>query len=157
MSKYKVYPGVKGKVQCFSEELLKKFDEPARKKVKEVLGSFVIDNPNPYGQDLIIKSDKCKYKYLELQVCNQWVNEPYPYDKVYIYARKIRYNSNTLFLTLSRDLKWGYLFDTIELKKNNVQPRRFKKYSREFVYDIPWHRLTKVYMNTIDVLTFELL
>ena len=157
MGKYKIYPGVKGKVQQFNEELLKKFDEPARKKVKEVLGDFVIDNPDPYAQDMIIKSDNCKYKYLELQVCNQWITEPYPYARVYIYARKIKYDNDTLFLTLSKNMQWGYLFDTSEIKKYDIQPRRFKKYSREFVYDIPWHRVTKVYMKTLDTLTFELL
>lgn len=39
----------------------------------------------------------------------------------------------------------GYLFDTTKLDKN--KPRRFKKYSREFVYDIPWNQVMLVHME----------
>lgn len=157
MSKLKEYNGIQGKVKCFDEELLKKFDFPARNKIKQIMGSFVADNPEEHGQDLLITSNNCKYKYLELQVCAQWVNEKYPYDKLFIYARKIKYNSDTLFMTLSRNLKWGYLFDTYKIKKEKVNPRRFKKYSREFVYDIPWCHTVPVSIDNLDELTFELL
>ena len=157
MSAYKTYYNVEGKVKKFDSIMLDKFDVPARNKVKEILGSFVEDNENILAQDLIIKSNKCKYKYLELQVCTHWVNEKFPYNKIYIYARKIRYGDDTLFMTLSRDLKWGFLFDTTIIKKEEHKPRRFKKYSREFVYDIPWHCVVPINMETLDVLTFELL
>lgn len=157
MSKLKEYYGVQGKVKCFDDNLLQKFDVPARDKVKEVLGEFVADNPDQFGQDLLFTSNKCKYKYLELQVCAQWVNEKYPYDKLYIYARKIKYDKDTLFMTLSRNLKWGYLFDTQKIKKEENTPRRFKKYSREFVYDIPWHHSVPITMDTLDEFTFELI
>ena len=141
----------------FKQKLFDKYDTPARNKLKEVLGDYIEDNPNKYAQDFIIKSDKCKYKYLEVQVCSTWSGgSKYPYEKVWIFERKSVYNydSSTLFITLSRDLKEGYLFDIDSIK--GIKPRRMKKYSREFVYDIPWHRVLKVHTCVLDRETIEL-
>lgn len=157
MSKLKDYYGIEGKTKAFDEYLLNKYDAPAKEKVKCALGNFVIDNPDIYSQDLIITSDKCRYKYLELQVCTQWIGDKYPHDKVFIYARKIKYGADTLFLTLNRHMTKGFLFDTTKIKKENIKPRRLKKYSREYVYDIPWNQIIPIYLDNIDILTFELL
>lgn len=146
----KDYFGIQGKTKAFEERLLEKYDEPAREKVKNALGDIVADNPDVYAQDLIITSNRCNYRFLELQVCAQWINDNFPYPNVYIYARKIKYDSDTLFLTLNRDMTMGYLFDTRLLKKENRKPRRFKKYSREFVYDIPWHQVLKIHLSNVD-------
>ena len=157
MSKYTKYKDVEGSVKRFDKDLLDKYDAPARDKLKEVLGEILIDNPNVYGADFLInqKTCKCKYKYLEVQVCSQWVGEAYPYNNLYIYARKITYGDDTLFITLDRELTEGYLFDLSAIREN--KPRRFKKYSREFVYDIPWHRAVHIYLDNVDIMTFEML
>lgn len=135
----------KGKIRKFNEELYKKYDIPAREKIKQVLSEYIADNPDKYGADMLIKSDKCKYKYLELQVCTQWTENKYPHDNIFIWERKGKYNDDTLFLTFNKDLTMGYIFDTSKLDKN--KPRRLKKYSREFVYDIPWNQVMLVYMK----------
>lgn len=138
----------------FSKKLFDKYDIPARQKLKEVLGDFIEDNPDQYKQDFIIKSDICKYKYLEVQVCAGWINEKYPMDTLWVYSRKSVYPSDTLFITLSKNLKYGYIFDADSFK--DVKPRRLKKYSREMVYDIPWGRLMKIFIETLDKETIEL-
>ena len=145
---------IKSQRSKFSIKLFEKYDIPARQKLKETLGEFIEENPDPYKQDFIIKSPDCKYKYLEVQVCASWINEKYPMDTVWVYARKSIYPSDTLFITLSKNLKHGFIFDADSFK--NINPRRLKKYSRELVYDVPWGRLMKVSMDTLDKETIEL-
>jgi len=48
----------------FNDVMYNKYDTPARNIIKKQLGDFVKDNPDIYGQDLIITSPTCKYKYL---------------------------------------------------------------------------------------------
>lgn len=137
-----------GKKSCFSEELFNKYDIPARDKIKKVLGDFVIDNPDKYGQDLIITDSTCKYKYLELQVCADWVGDKYPFNNVFVYERKHKYGNDTLFLTLSKHFDKGYIFDANSFK--DAKPRRIKKYSKEYVYDIPWNKVMHVYIDNLE-------
>lgn len=154
LSKYVRNKNIKGKHKKFDYQLHYKYDVPARNKVKEVLGDFVKDNPDEYQQDMIITSPTCRYKYLEIQVVSRWIGERYPYNTVYIYERKAKYGEDTLFLTLNRDLTKGFIFDNTSIKGTN--PRRFKKYSREFVYDIPWCNVMTIYMSQLDKETVEL-
>jgi hypothetical protein len=144
--------GMIGIRRKFNDELHDKYDVPARQAIKDALGDFVIDHPDEYAQDLIINSPTCSYKYLEVQVCTTWLDK-YPYDTVHIYARKARYDDDTLFITLNRAMTKGYIFSVGDMK---LVPRRLKKYSREFVYDIPWGRCMLVYLNSIDRETIEL-
>ena len=154
MRKYYKTSYILGKHPVFSQELFEKYDTPARNKLKEVLKDFIEDNPDTKQQDFIIKSDACKYKFLEVQVCANWIEDRFPYDKVYIHARKAHYGEDTVFLTMNKFLSRGYLFDAKSFK--NSTPRRLKKYSREYVYDIPWNQVLLVYINTLDKETFEL-
>lgn len=135
----------------FKQKLLDKYDVPARDKVKDKLKDYVIDNPDIYQQDLIITGDTCKYKYLELQVCCQWVNHKFPFDTPYLYARKAKYytkDNDTLFFLLNKHMTSGYLFDVKSLE--NIKPKRIKKYSREFIYEIPWNRCLLVPMEDLS-------
>jgi len=132
----------------FDEYLFEKYDIPARNTIKSILGDFVIDNPDKYEQDLIITDSECKYKFLELQVCATWISDSYPFKTLFVYERKKRYDNDTLFLTLSKNFDQGYLFDAKSFK--DAKPRRIKKYSREYVYDIPWNRAVKVFTRTLD-------
>jgi len=152
MSKYIYNPRLKGKHRVFSQEMFDKYDIPARDKIKRVLTDFVSDHPDDKKQDLVITDPECKYKYLELQVCPSWIGETYPYEKVTVYERKSHYGEDTLFLTLNHDLSKGHLFNVKNFKE--MTPHRLKKYSREFVYDIPWNRVMTVY---IDDLTSDLI
>ena len=100
-----------------------------------------MDNPNPLAPDLLILNKKSNYKYLELQVCTNWINK-FPYDNVYIFERKVKYGKDCLFLTLNRNLTEGYIFDISSLQYQ--KPRRIKKYSRDFVFDIPWRKCINI-------------
>lgn len=150
MSKYVYDSTLIGKHSKFDQEMCDKYDKPARDKLKEILKNFVMDNPNIYRQDLIINDESCKYKYLEIQVCTNWISDKFPYPNVYIYERKNKYDTGTLFITLNKFLNRCYIFDYESIK--NVKPVRMKKYSREFIYNIPWHRV--MYFE-IDNLTPE--
>lgn len=145
---------IKGYRTKFNEKLHEKYDIPARNKLKETLGDYIIEHPNKYKQDFIINSNTCKYKYLEVQVCSKWINEIYPMNTLWVYARKSLYQNDTLFITLNNNLKYGYIFDADSFK--NITPRRMKKYSREFVYDIPWNKTMKVFISQLDKETIEL-
>jgi hypothetical protein len=142
MSKYVFNNTLVGKKSRFSEEMFIKYDIPARDRIKKSLGDFVEDNPDMYKQDLVIKDDDYKYKYIELQVCSGWIGNTYPYEKVWVYERKGCYDVDTLFITLNHDLSRCFIFDAASFK--NTKPRRIKKYGREFVFDIPWNRIMPI-------------
>jgi hypothetical protein len=134
------------KIKPFDKQLHDKYDIPARQKIKSILHDYIDNNKDIYGADMIINSNGLsKYKYLELQVCSCWKTEKFPYDNVFIWERKGRYDNDTLFLTLNCDLTMGYLFDISKIDKN--KPRRLKKYSREFVYDIPRNQALLIYLE----------
>jgi len=144
---------LQGKHHAFDQSLFEKYDIPARDKIKNVLGDFVRDNPDIYKQDLIITDENYKYKYLELQVCCNWIDE-YPYEQVYIFERKNCYDENTIFLTLNKNMTKGFIFDATSFK--NTKPRRLKKYSREFVYNVPWHRVMPICIDKLTPENFKL-
>lgn len=135
-----------GKIKKFDEKLYNKYDIPARNIVKEKLGEFVEDNPDIYAEDMILKIPECKYNFLELQVCATWTGQYYPHVKPYVYERKKKFNETTLFMIFSRDMSRALIFDQKSLCD---KPRRLKKYSREYVYEVPNNQ-------TIQFITEEL-
>ena len=68
--------------------------------------------------------------------------------------RTAKYGSDTLFVTLNKHLTRGYVFDADSFK--DTEPKRLKKYSREFVYYVPWYKAMPVYLDTLDMETIEL-
>lgn len=147
-----------GKRKKFSKELSDKYDDPARSRIKEVLGNAVIDNPNPKGADMLIVHPGTKHKYLELQICSNWFGNRFPYDKVYIFARKlVNHGPDTLFLVMNRPMDRGYLFSIDDNDFKFLKKRRLKKWSREWVYDIPWHMCMECTVDDLDTFTLEIL
>lgn len=142
-----------GKIKKFSPLLYEKYDIPARNKVKSKLLEYVEDNPNIYEQDMILKIPECRYKYLELQVCIKWVGDKYPYDKPFVYARKKLFSEDTLFLIFDRHMTLGLLFDKKSLLD---EPRRLKKYSRSFVFEVPWNRILSINIDNLDIDTIKM-
>jgi len=136
-----------GKHKRFDQKLHDKYDIPARKIIKEKLGDWVKDNPDTKKQDLII-TKPFRYKYIEVQINACWEKDKYPHDNLYVYERKGKYADDTLFITLDKLLTSGYLFDR---KSFSSKPRRLKKYSREFVYDIPWRRALPLNIENLSV------
>lgn len=146
-------PNLQGQHKLFDQKLCDTYDAPARKVLKNVLGEFVEDNPNLYQQDMIINSSNCKYKYLEIQVCTTWEKQEYPHKTLFVYERKSKYGPDTLYITLNRFMTRGFLFDRDSF--SGLKPRRLQKYSREFVYDVPWHRVMPVFIDCLDKETVE--
>jgi len=151
--KYKYDSRLVGKRRIFDQKLHDMYDVPARNVIKEKLGDYIMDNPDIYNQDMIFTCDTCRFKYLEIQVITQWRDE-YPYKNVYVYERKAKYGNDTLYLTLNRDLTKGFLFDRKSF--DGVKPRRFIKYSREFVYDIPWNKILPFCVELLSSYVIEL-
>lgn len=154
MGKYYKNPNIVGMRTKFDQKMHDKYDIPARKRIIELLGDYVIENPNIYKQDLIITNKKSKYKYLELQVCTSWIDEIYPFKQPFVYARKCLYEDDTIYLTLNKSMTKGFLFDRKSFRKS--KPRRLRKYSREFVYDIPWCQVITLYLDNLDEDLIEL-
>ena len=154
MSKYVYDNSLQGKHKAFDQRLFDKYDAPARTRLKTILGEFVSDNPDQYKQDLIINDRECKYKYIEIQVCATWIGDNYPFEKVFIYERKSHYGEDTLFLTLNHDMSRGYVFNFKNIKE--IKPRRLKKYSREFVYDVPWNRIMPILIEDLTSDTIKM-
>lgn len=154
MGKYIFDNTLVGKHSAFNQELFNKYDIPARDKIKSVLADFVKDNPDIYQQDLVITDETYKYKYIELQVCVSWIGENFPYDNPYVYERKGRYDEDTLFITLNKSLTRGLIFDAKSFK--NIKPKRLKKYSREFIYIIPWCQVMPIIIDTLTPDTIKL-
>ncbi|AYV81805.1 MAG: hypothetical protein Harvfovirus63_8 [Harvfovirus sp.] len=144
---------VKGKIKKFDIKLYNKYDVPAREKIKKLLADCVKDNPDIYEEDMILDIPNYKYKYLELQVCAKWVNDTFPFDKPFVYARKKLFSDRTIFLLMDRHMTCGFLFDQKSLCD---EARRVKKYSRSFVYEVPWNRVLKVNLDDFDVETLKL-
>jgi hypothetical protein len=146
-SKYRKIKGIEGLVSVFNQELHDKYDIGARNAINEILKDGIIDNPDKYGVDMIFTNNNLKYKYLELQVCTEWEYE-FPYKFPFVYARKMRYANDTLYLTFDKNYKKCLIFDRQSIIE---KPERLKKYSREFVNLIPWHKVLKVNICDLDM------
>lgn len=137
-----------GKRRVFDQDLFNKYDIPAREKVKLALSDFVIDNPDEFQQDLIIIDENYKkYKFIEIQVFTYWTTDYTPEGDVFVYERKAKYEYDTLFITLNKDMTACLIFDAESFKY--TKPRRLKKYSREYVYDIPKFRIVTVKLDRL--------
>ena len=149
ISRFKGY----GLIKKFDINLYNKYDLPARDLLKTKLGDNISDNLDTvYGEDMVITNNKCKYKFIELQVCTGWINEKYPFKYPFIYERKIKFADTTLFIILNKYMTRGLIFDKKKLV--STKPRRLKKYSRYFVYEIPWNRIINFEFDSFD---FDLL
>ena len=137
-----------GKIKKFNPILYDKYDTPARDKIKEKLNGYVQDNPDIYKEDMILNIPSCKYKYLELQVCTHWITDKYPYPNAYVYARKKLFSDDTLFLILDKHMTNALLFDKKSLLS---EPKRLRKYSRIYIYEVPWHRIMMISIDDLDI------
>jgi hypothetical protein len=149
----KPYCKLLGKNKEFDENLYNKYDVPARELMKKCLGDFVKDNPDIYNEDMILEHPDLKYKYLELQVCAHWKYQDYPYKKPFVFERKGHFSDDTLYIIFSQDFSQGLLFDK---KSLNPTPKRKKKYSRTFIYDVEWFRVMRLYFDNFSIETLLL-
>ncbi len=137
-----------GKIKKFDEKLYTKYDIPARELVKEKFGDLIEDNPDIYAEDMIFKDPKCKFKYLELQVCATWTQEKYPYELPFVYERKGHMDEDTLFMLFNQSLSRVMVFSIKGLKE---KPKRLKKYSRYWIYEVPWSCVMQTYTHLLSM------
>jgi hypothetical protein len=144
--------GISGSVKKFDEKLHSKFDIEARNVLKDLLKDNIIDNPNIYKEDMIFNVKTMKkfpYNFLEVQVCGIWSEDKYPYNYPFVYARKMVFSDDTLFVTFNK-----FLSKVIIFSKNAIdtKPSKLKKYDRENIHYVGWNKA--MLLNSSD-LTIE--
>ena len=137
-----------GKIKKFDEKLYNKYDIPAREILKNKLGDKIKDNPDIYAEDMIIDDIDCKYKFLEIQACADWIGEKYPHNKPFVFERKGHFDDKTLFILFDKHLTKALLFAKTSLEKI---PVRTKKYSRYYKYEVPWNKVITVHMENFSI------
>jgi hypothetical protein len=137
-----------GKIKKFDEKLYNKYDIPAREILKNKLGDKIKDNPDIYAEDMIIDDIDCKYKFLEIQACADWIGEKYPHNKPFVFERKGHFDDKTLFILFDKHLTKALLFAKTSLEKI---PVRTKKYSRFYKYEVPWNKVITVHMENFSI------
>jgi hypothetical protein len=151
--KMRTISGVPGKVAKFSQKLHDKYDIEGRNMVKQYLKDDVIDNPDIYGVDMILTKPDFPYKFIEVQVYANWQTDEFPYSKPYIYARKMRYGNDTLFVAYNRNFTKLLMFGRSKIID---KPERLKKYDREFVHYVNWNNVFKINAEDLSMDTIEL-
>lgn len=136
MSKYVKNTHLRGKLKKFDPKLDSAFDIKARHIIKECLNNAIIDNPDPYGEDMMVVTDYIKFGYIELQVYAKW-KDVFPASSPYVYERKMRFNPNTLFVCFNANFSKLVMFSRSSI---DSKAHRFKKYSREFVHYVQWNK-----------------
>lgn len=140
--------GIAGKVKKFDPKLHSKYDLKARDILKNRFPENVQDNPNIYGEDLLFTHDKIPFKFIEVQVCSSW-DDKFPYPFPFVYARKMKFSDDTLFVTFNRTYTKVHVFAKSVI---DIKPSRLKKYAREMVHYVSWYRTFQ--LETCD-LTLE--
>jgi hypothetical protein len=141
---------LKGKIKKFNQKLYNKYDTPARELMKEKLGNIVSDNPDIYAEDMLLNHHK--YKFIELQVCADWIEAAkYPYPEPFVFERKGHFSDDTLYIIFDRHFYNGLLFDKKSLEP---EPVRTKKYSRYYIYPVQWKNVLRF---TVDDLNIDLI
>ena len=144
-------PGIKGRVKAFDINLSNKFDTIAREFIKNKLTDNVIDNPDKYGEDMIVMNTIIPFKYIELQVYGKWIDN-FPYVNPFVYERKMRFCGETLFICFNYHMTRVIMFSksSIQLKKC-----RAEKYSREYIHYVPWNRVFQINADILSLNTIK--
>jgi len=129
--------GIAGNIKKFNKKLYDKYDLCARNIIKNRFPDNVKDNEDIYGEDLMFHSPPIPYKYIEVQVCAKWTSDKYPFLYPFVYARKMRFSQDTLFVTFNQNLTKVIIFGR---KSIDNTPTRLKKYDREMVHYVSWMR-----------------
>lgn len=146
-----IIPGIKGRIKAFDENLSNTFDTKSRDFLKNKLNGSVIDNPDKYGEDMIVVNEEIPFKYIELQVYGKW-KDVFPYGKPFIYERKMRFCGNTLFICFNYDMTKILMFSKSSIESNKY---RAEKYSREYIHYIPWNKVFQLNADTFSLKTLK--
>lgn len=149
---YKKISGMEGKIKVFDQKLSNKFDIKAREIIKQRLGTNVDDNPNMYGEDLIVLANDIPYGYIELQVYGKWTSDKFPFPSPFVYERKMKFCNTTLFICFNAFFDKMILFG-----RKTIHPKKYreKKYSREFIHYVPWNKALMVDTDKFNIDTIK--
>ncbi len=139
--KYKKMNGMLGKIKIFDKKLSDTFDIKSREIIKNMLGGSVDDNPNKYGEDMVVINKMIPYDYIELQVYGKWTDKHFPYNMPFVYERKMKFCEKTLFICFNS--KYDEL---IMFCRTSIHPKKYriKKYSREMICYVPWNQAARI-------------
>lgn len=120
-------------------------DDPARKKVKELLkdsGYNVIDNPKKRGVDILVYDEKGKHvANIECEIKLVWKAADFPYENVQFPERKEKYAIDkvpTVFLMFNNDQS-SYLTvtgDVLITSPKKEVPNKYV-YKGEYFFQVP--------------------
>jgi len=133
--------GIQGRVKKFDKKLHDKYDIDARQVIKNILGDDIKDNGNQFAEDMVFTIKPFPYKYLEIQMLSSWEGEVFPYICPFVYARKMKFSEETLFVTFNKFLSEMIIFSRERI--SNI-PSRLKKYDRELIHYVSWMKCIKI-------------
>lgn len=120
-------------------------DDPARKKVKELLkdsGFNVVDNPKKRGVDILVYDEKGKHvANIEAEIKLVWKAVDFPYDNVQFPERKEKYAIDkvpTVFIMFNHDQS-SYLTvtgDVLITSPKKEVPNKYV-YKGEYFFQVP--------------------
>lgn len=87
----------------FSQELYDQYDKFGRTRVimfYKTLDIDLVDNPDPYGVDLVAYDDGEKIGYVEVEVRASWKSNDFPFDTLHVPERKKKLLANDLHTVL---------------------------------------------------------
>jgi hypothetical protein len=136
------------KIKVFDQKMKDYYENIPRKIIKECLGSYVIDNQNIYKEDMIILNDYLKIKFIEIQVFGKWKNL-FPYEKPFIFSRKLKLDENTLFICFNSDYTKIIMFEKNDLSHKTTHP-----IYNEDIINVEWK---DIYELSIEELNMQFL
>ena len=142
---------IAGKIKKFNKKLCDKYDIKSREIIRLIFGDAVADNPNIYGEDMIVTNTQIPYQYIELQVYGKWESK-YPFISPYIYSRKMKFSNSTLFICFNSTYEKMILFGRPFVNPNK---HRLQKYSREYIHYIPWSHAMIINTNKLSIDTIS--
>ena len=124
----------------FDKYLHQKYDDRAKTASKALLkakGYDVVDNPNPYAEDLIAQKGSDAPFFVEVEIKDLWKGSEFPFQTVQLPERKKKFAVNkTVFMIwnsetthcacFSSDAIWGVALKEVPNKKGPEGERLFQ-------------------------------
>lgn len=135
----------------FDKELFDKYDKMGRDIVKSYVGQwgmFAEDNPDKYGVDLLLYSDKGLVACAEVEVRNSWKTVEFPYEDLNVPHRKKKLLENeldTFFFSINAEGTALFFCKAEDVLGSDVKESRNKYvYKGEHFFKVPLDKLTHV-------------
>lgn len=142
----------------FSNDLHNHYDQLGREAVKRYMRickhKQAIDNPDPYGIDLIIKNQNQLDSYCEVEVRTCWNNDTFPFSTVHVPERKTKLLTNdkpTWFVVVNTKQTHMLVCDahTVLSAPLHEIPNRYIA-SNEYFYDVPLNQMRLIQVPPPD-------